>query len=94
MQQLLRYAALRLNAVRAGVANTERKRDLVSIKFQQDAPINPAKLATFVSAHRGSQFLPDGTLKFFVRGQGPQELLHLLQSLLEELSEQVVPAAT
>jgi transcription-repair coupling factor (superfamily II helicase) len=94
VQQLLRYATLRLNAVRAGVTNIERKRDLVSIKFQQDAPINPTKLATFVSSHRGSQFLPDGTLRFFVRGQGPQELLQLLQSLLEELSEQVAPAAT
>jgi len=94
VQLLLRYATLRLNAVHAGVTNIERKRDLVSVKFRQDAPINPAKLATFVSSHRGSQFLPDGTLKFFVRGQGPQELLQELHRLLEDLSEQVVPVAT
>jgi len=91
---LLRYATLRMNAVRAGVTNIERKRDLVSIKFQPDAPINPAKLATFVASRRGSQFLPDGTLKFLVRGQGAQELLQQLQTLLEDLSDQVVTAAT
>jgi len=94
VQQLLRYATLRLNAVCAGVTNIERKRDLVSIRFRQDAPINPAKLATFVSSHRGSQFLPDGTLKFFVRGQGAQELLQQLQNLLEDLSDQAIPVAT
>ena len=94
VQQLLKYAALRLNALQAGATNIERKRDLVSIKFRQDAPINPAKLATFVSSHRGSQFLPDGTLKFFVRAQAAQEVLLQLQKLLDDLLEQSVPAAT
>jgi len=87
VQQLLRYATLRMKAVDAGVLTIERKRDLVSIKFRQDAPINPAKLATFVSTHRGSQFLPDGTLKFLARNAGAQELLDLLDQLLLNLSE-------
>ena len=94
VQQLLRYATLRLQAVQAGVTNIERKRDLVSIKFRQDAPINPAKLAEFVSTHRGSQFLPDGTLKFFARGQGAQELLQQLQTLVENLFEHPVTASS
>jgi len=85
--QLLRYAALRMKAVDAGALTIERKRDLVSIKFRQDAPISPAKLATFVSTHRGSQFLPDGTLKFLARNAGAQELLDLLDQLLLNLSE-------
>ena len=93
VQQLLHYASLRLMSVQAGVTNIERKRDLVSVKFRQDAPINPARLATFVSSHRGSQFLPDGTLKFFSRGQGPQELLQQLDQLLADLFEQPAPAA-
>src|SRR5215831_12386960 len=87
VQQLLRYAALRLRAVDAGVLAIERKRDLVSIKFRQDAPINPARLATFVSTHRGSQFLPDGTLRFLARNIGAQELLDQLDQLLLNLSE-------
>ena len=48
VQQLLRYAALRLQAVMGGVTAIERKRDLVSVKFRQDAPVDPVKLAGFV----------------------------------------------
>ena len=88
VQQLLRYAALRLQSIDAGVVNIERKRDLVSIKFRQDAPIDPGKLAAFVSSHRGSQFLPDGTLKFLAKGAGAQELLNQLDHLLQNLAEQ------
>lgn len=87
VQQLLRYAALRLQAVDAGVTGIERKRDLVSVKFRSDAPVDPVRLAKFVSSHRGSQFLPDGTLKFMAKNLGPQELLEQLQELLETLSE-------
>jgi transcription-repair coupling factor (superfamily II helicase) len=87
VQQLLRYAALRMKAVEAGVISIERKRDLVSIKFRQDAPIDPVKLASFVSTHRGSQFLPDGTLRFMARNAGAQELLDQLDHVLQTLSE-------
>ena len=87
VQQLLRYAALRLQAVDAGVTGIERKRDLVSVKFRQDAPVDPLRLAKFVSSHRGSQFLPDGTLRFIAKGLAAQELLEQLQQLLETLSE-------
>ena len=55
--------------MQAGVTAIERKRDLVSIRFRQDAPIDPAKLASFVSSQRGAQFLPDGTLKFQAKGR-------------------------
>jgi transcription-repair coupling factor (superfamily II helicase) len=87
VQQLLRYAALRLQAIEAGVVSIERKRDLVSINFRQDAPIDAVRLAGFVSSHRGSQFLPDGTLKFLAKGASPQELLHQLDRLFETLVE-------
>jgi transcription-repair coupling factor (superfamily II helicase) len=88
VQQLMRYAALRLQAVQAGVTGIERKRDLVSVKFRQDAPVDPSRLASFVSTHRGAQFLPDGTLKFQARSMGARELLEQLQNLLEDLFEQ------
>jgi transcription-repair coupling factor (superfamily II helicase) len=87
VQQLLRYAALRLQAVMGGVTAIERKRDLVSVKFRADAPVDPVKLAGFVSSHRGAQFLPDGTLRFLTKGLGARELLEQLQSLLENLFE-------
>jgi len=88
VQQLLRYAVLRLQAVQAGVTGIDRKRDLVSVRFRPDAPIDGAKLAGFVSSHRGAQFLPDGTLKFVAKNVGARELLEQLQTLLENLFEQ------
>ena len=90
--QLLRYAALRLQAVQAGVTAIERKRDLVSVRFRQDAPVDPGKLASFVSSQRGAQFLPDGTLKFLAKGLDARELLELLQALLGNLSENILPS--
>src|SRR5216117_697387 len=87
VQQLMQYAALRLRALEAGVTGIERKRDLISVRFRQDAPIDAAKLAMFVSSQRGAQFLPDGTLRFTLRDLGPRQLLEQLQSLLENLFE-------
>jgi transcription-repair coupling factor (superfamily II helicase) len=88
VQQLIHYAALKLQAVNAGATAIERKRDVVSIRFRQDAPVDAGKLASFVSSHRGAQFLPDGTLKFQAKGTGARELLEQLQNLLENLVEQ------
>jgi transcription-repair coupling factor (superfamily II helicase) len=92
VRQLLRYAALRLQAVQAGVTAIERKRDLVSVRFRQDAPVDPGKLASFVSSQRGAQFLPDGTLKFLAKGLDARELLEQLQTLLGNLSENILPS--
>jgi len=60
---------------------------LVSVRFRQDAPVDPERLASFVASQRGSQFLPDGTLKFLAKGWGARELLEQLQKLLENLFE-------
>ena len=74
--------------MQAGVTGIDRKRDLVSVRFRPDAPIDGAKLAGFVSSHRGAQFLPDGTLKFIAKNVGARELLEQLQNVLENLLEQ------
>jgi transcription-repair coupling factor (superfamily II helicase) len=86
VRNLLDYAALKWLAARAGVTAIERKRDLVSIKFRQNASIDPGKLAKFVSAQRGAQFAPDGTLKYASQATSPPEVLAQLRGLLEELS--------
>jgi transcription-repair coupling factor (superfamily II helicase) len=92
VQQLIRYAALRLQSAQAGVTAIDRKRDLVSVRFRQDAPVDPIRLANFVSSQRGAQFLPDGTLKFLAKGLDARELLEQLQSLLAGLAESISPS--
>jgi transcription-repair coupling factor (superfamily II helicase) len=83
---LLEYASLKLQAVRVGATAVERKRDLMNIKFRQNAVIDPGKLARFVSTQRGSTFTPDGTLRFSLKASGAQEVLAHLRDLLEELA--------
>jgi transcription-repair coupling factor (superfamily II helicase) len=94
---LLEYATLKLLAVRVGATGIERKRDLVTIKFRQNAMIDPGKLAQFVSSQRGTQFSPDGMLKFSLNASAAQEVLRRLRSVLEQLAGEVpqeAPAQT
>jgi transcription-repair coupling factor (superfamily II helicase) len=92
VRNLLEYAALKLLAVRVGATGIDRKRDLVNIKFRQNAGIDPGRLAKFVSSQRGAQFTPDGNLKFLLKVSSTAEILGQLRSLLEELSAQEISA--
>jgi len=94
VKNLLDYAALKLAAMQVGAATIERKRELINIKFQQSAAIDPGKLARFVASQRGSQFTPDGTLKFSIKITSAEGILQTLRDLLEELAAREAPAAT
>ena len=97
VRNLLEYATLKLLAVRVGATGIERKRDVVTIKFRPNAVIDPAKLAQFVSSQRGTQFSPDGMLKFSLNASAAQEVLRRLRSVLEQLAGEVpqeAPAQT
>ena len=60
----------------------------------RDQGMDPEKLARFVSSQRGSQFLPDGTLKFIMKATAAPEVLDNLQRLMEELTGPVsLPSA-
>jgi len=86
VRNLLEYAELKLVAVRVGVNSIERKREQVSIKFRQTAIVDPERLARFVASQRGTQFTPDGALKFVQKATAPEEVLSHLKTLLEELT--------
>jgi transcription-repair coupling factor (superfamily II helicase) len=94
VRNLLDYASLKLMAVRVGVNAIERKRDLVTIKFRQNAGIDPGKLARFVSSQRGAQFTPDGTLRFPLKATAAEDVLDHLESLLEKLGADIPQPAT
>jgi transcription-repair coupling factor (superfamily II helicase) len=94
VRNLLDYASLKLQAVRVGVTAIERKRDQVTIKFRQNAVIDPGKLARFVSSQRGAQFTPDGMLKFPLKTTAAEEVLDHLEALLEKLAAEVPESAS
>jgi transcription-repair coupling factor (superfamily II helicase) len=85
VRNLLEYAALKLQAMRVGATAIERKREFVNIKFSPTAAIDPGKLARFVASQRGTQFTPDGRLKFSIKIDSAGGILQTLHDLLEEL---------
>jgi len=85
VRNLLEYAALKLQAMRVGANSIERKREFMNIKFSANALIDPGKLARFVASQRGTQFTPDGTLKFSIKISSAEGILQTLRDLLEEL---------
>ena len=88
VRNLLEYASLKLLCMKVGVNAIERKRDSVTLKFQQTAQVDPEQLARFVSAQRGAQFTPDGQLKFALKATAADEVLRALRTILEQLTSQ------
>lgn len=92
VHNLLEYASLKILCAQTGIHALDRKRDIIIIKFKQNANIDPGKLAQFVASQRGSQFTPDGTLKFVCKSTSPEEVLFQLRNLLEELGQPQMPS--
>jgi len=86
VRNLLDYASLKLLCMRVGVNAIERKRESVTLKFRQNAAVDPDQLARFVSAQRGAQFTPDGMLKFGLKANAADEVLRALHTVLEQLA--------
>ena len=63
---LLEAARLRIACERVGVAQLDRKRDLLHLKFTEKAAVDPERLMRLVArnARKGAQFTPQGILKF------------------------------
>ncbi|HYV73674.1 MAG TPA: transcription-repair coupling factor [Candidatus Binatia bacterium] len=90
VRNLLDYAALKLYSQRLGVAQIERRRDAVNIRFTDKAAVDPERLARFVHAEPGTQFTPQGILKFSLQEKQPELILARLKSLLEQLAGEEV----
>jgi transcription-repair coupling factor (superfamily II helicase) len=92
VRNLLDYASLKLLCMRVGVNAIDRKREMVTFKFRQNATVDPEQLARFVSAQRGAQFTPDGMLKFGLKATAAEEVLRALRTVLEQLATADTPA--
>jgi transcription-repair coupling factor (superfamily II helicase) len=90
VRYLLSAAALKLLSERVGVLAVDRKRDSVTVKFTEQAQVDPERLARFVAGSRGAQFSPGGTLKFTLKSTKPEEIMDQINGLLRELSPEAV----
>jgi transcription-repair coupling factor (superfamily II helicase) len=89
---LIDAAQLRHECERLGVAQVDRKRDQLHIRFTDKANVDPARLMQLVArnARRGAQFTPQGVLRYPLRAATPQDVFSELRALLENLEPEAV----
>ncbi|MFZ0304310.1 MAG: transcription-repair coupling factor [Terracidiphilus sp.] len=85
---LLEAAMLRLECERIGVAQIDRKRNELQIRFVENAVVDPNRLMQLVArnAKRGAQFTPQGVLKLPLAATRPDEVLLEIQEILSRLA--------
>ena len=91
---LLEAAMLRLECERMGIAQIDRKRGELQIRFMENASVDPTQLMQVVSrnARRGAQFTPQGLLKYPLRATRPDDVLLEIRELLANLASPPVHA--
>ncbi len=91
---LLEAALLRLECERMGVAQIDRKRGELQIRFTENAGVDPQQLMRLVArnAKRGAQFTPQGILKYPLIASRPDEVLLEIHEVLASLAPAAVNA--
>lgn len=84
---LLEAASLRLECERIGVAQIDRKRDQLHIRFTEKASVDPGRLMQLVArqSKKGAQFTPQGILRYPLAAVRPDEILLEVRALIEDL---------
>ncbi len=85
---LLEAALIRLECEQIGIAQVDRKRAELHIRFMENADIDPRRLMQLVeqNAGRGAQFTPQGLLKFPLVATRSDEVLLEIHELLADLA--------
>jgi len=85
---LLEAALVRLECERMGIAQIDRRRGELQIRFMENAAIDPAHLMRLVArnAKRGAQFTPQGLLKYPLVATRPDEVLLEIHEVLGNLA--------
>jgi transcription-repair coupling factor (superfamily II helicase) len=85
---LLEAALIRLECEQIGIAQVDRKRAELHIRFMENADIDPRRLMQLVeqNAGRGAQFTPQGLLKFPLAAARSDEVLLEIHELLADLA--------
>jgi transcription-repair coupling factor (superfamily II helicase) len=91
---LIEAASLRLECERMGIAQIDRRRAELQIRFTENAQVDPQHLMRVVArnAKRGAQFTPQGVLKYPLMATRPDEVLLEIRELLADLAPAAVNA--
>ncbi len=85
---LLEASLIRLECERIGIAQVNRKRAELQIRFTENAAVDPQQLMRLVArnAKRGAQFTPQGLLKYPLTATRNDELLLEISELIQNLA--------
>jgi transcription-repair coupling factor (superfamily II helicase) len=85
---LLEASLIRLECERLGIAQVDRKRAELHIRFTENATIDPQRLMRLVArnAKRGAQFTPQGLLKYPLATTRSDEILLEIHELIANLT--------
>ena len=85
---LLEAGLIRLECERMGIAQIDRKRSEVQIRFMENAAVDLQHLMRLVARNskRGAQFTPQGLLKYPLAATRPDEVLLEIHELLANLA--------
>jgi len=91
---LLEAAMIRLECERMGIAQVDRRRSELQIRFMENAKVDPQHLMRLVAknAKRGAQFTPQGLLKYPLSAVRPDEVLLEIHEVLDKLAAAPVSA--
>jgi len=91
---LLEAAMVRLECERMGIAQIDRRRGELQIRFMENAAVDPAHLMRLVAknAKRGAQFTPQGMLKYPLSAVRSDEILLEIHEVLAKLEDAPVNA--
>jgi transcription-repair coupling factor (superfamily II helicase) len=91
---LLEAARLRIVCESIGVAQLDRKREMLHLRFNEKAAVDPGRLMRIVAkgARRGAQFTPQGILKYPLTANEPMALMAEARTLLDSIQLEPVPA--
>ena len=91
---LLEAALLRLECEQLGIAQVDRKRGELQIRFMENAAVDPQQLMRLVAknAKRGAQFTPQGLLKYPLAAVRSDEILLEIHEVLGKLTPAPVGA--
>jgi transcription-repair coupling factor (superfamily II helicase) len=85
---LLEASLIRLECERIGIAQVDRKRAELHIRFTENAAVDPQQLMRLVArnAKRGAQFTPQGLLKYPLAAKRSDEILLEIRELIGNLA--------
>ncbi len=90
VQNLLEYAGLKTSCRRSGVKSLERRGEVLSVRFMDEAPVDPQRLAALVRATPNAQFTPGGVLRLPLAARTATQVFDGVRRVLEAFDPRAV----